>query len=105
MTCIDCRLDPAAAFGIKLGDARVIRKAGGSAIEALRSIIISEQLLGTTSIFVIKHTGCGMVGKTGKDLFSNTAKNLGKDAVKELDDKAKEALETDTLNELLHQNS
>lgn len=44
---MDARIDPAAAFGISLGDAHVIRNAGASAREALRSILISEQLLGT----------------------------------------------------------
>ncbi len=57
LTCMDARIDPAAAFGIDLGDAHVIRNAGGSAKDALRSIIISQQLLGTKEVLVIKHTG------------------------------------------------
>lgn len=44
---MDARIDPAAAFGIALGDAHVIRNAGASARDAQRSIVISEQLLGT----------------------------------------------------------
>ncbi|KAK8865568.1 hypothetical protein IAR55_000712 [Kwoniella newhampshirensis] len=48
LTCMDARIDPAAAFGIGLGDAHVIGNAGASAQDALRSIVISEQLLGTT---------------------------------------------------------
>jgi hypothetical protein len=47
VTCMDARIDPAAAFGISLGDAHVIRNAGASAKDAHRSILISEQLLGT----------------------------------------------------------
>lgn len=50
---MDARIDPAAAFGIGLGDAHVIRNAGGSARDALRSIIISEQLLGTREIVLV----------------------------------------------------
>jgi len=42
---MDARIDPAQAFGIELGDAHVIRNAGASALDGLRSIVISEQLL------------------------------------------------------------
>jgi carbonic anhydrase len=45
---MDARIDPAQAFGINLGDAHVIRNAGASAHDALRSIVISEQLLGVS---------------------------------------------------------
>lgn len=54
---MDARIDPAAALGIELGDAHVIRNAGASAKDALRSIVISEQLLGTKEIVLVKHTG------------------------------------------------
>jgi carbonic anhydrase len=57
VTCMDARIDPAAAFGIDLGDAHVIRNAGGSARDAIRSIVLSEQLLGTQEIVLVKHTG------------------------------------------------
>jgi carbonic anhydrase len=54
---MDARIDPAAAFGIDLGDAHVIRNAGGSARDAIRSIVISQQLLGTQEVLLVKHTG------------------------------------------------
>jgi carbonic anhydrase len=54
---MDARIDPAAAFGIDLGDAHVIRNAGASARDAIRSIVISEQLLGTQEVLLVKHTG------------------------------------------------
>lgn len=54
---MDARIHPPQAFGLGLGDAHVIRNAGGNAKDALRSLVISEQLLGTQAIFVIKHTG------------------------------------------------
>lgn len=57
LTCMDARIDPASAFGIGLGDAHVIRNAGASAKDAIRSIVISEQLLGTREIVLVKHTG------------------------------------------------
>ncbi|KAI1144705.1 carbonic anhydrase [Nemania diffusa] len=67
VTCMDARIDPAAAFGISLGDAHVIRNAGASAKDAHRSILISEQLLGTREIILVKHTGCGMLTFTNDD--------------------------------------
>ncbi|KAJ6262501.1 hypothetical protein Dda_3311 [Drechslerella dactyloides] len=80
LTCMDARIDPAAALGIELGDAHVIRNAGASAVDALRSIIISEQLLGTNEILLIKHTGCGMLTFTNKDAYAIVSENLGADA-------------------------
>ena len=84
VTCMDCRIDPSSAFGIDLGDAHVIRNAGGSAREELRSLVISEQLLGTNEIFVIKHTHCGMMGLTNESISAVIAKNLGAAALDEL---------------------
>lgn len=104
---MDARIDPAAAFGINLGDAHVIRnvsgswcfplyearfhrthtnmpQAGASAKDALRSIIISEQLLGTTEILLIKHTGCGMLTFQNEDAYGIVEKNLGAEAAQEL---------------------
>jgi carbonic anhydrase len=61
LTCIDARLDPARMLGLELGDAHVIRNAGGRATDdAIRSLTISSWLLGTREFAVIHHTGCGM---------------------------------------------
>ena len=81
---MDARIDPAAALGISLGDAHVIRNAGASTKDALRSIIISNQLLGTTEIVVIKHTGCGMLTFQNSDARGLVEKNLGSDAGREV---------------------
>ena len=81
---MDARIDPMNAFGISLGDAHVIRNAGGSAIEGLRSIVISEQLLATNEIFVIKHTGCGMLTFKNDDAKAVVEKNLGRSAAQEV---------------------
>ncbi|RSH90092.1 hypothetical protein EHS25_001425 [Saitozyma podzolica] len=86
VTCMDARIDPAAAFGIDLGDAHVIRNAGGSARDAIRSIVISEQLLGTKEVLLVKHTGCGMLTFKNEDARGIVHKNLGDPAVKELGD-------------------
>ena len=77
---MDARIDPAAAYGIDLGDAHVIRNAGGNAKDALRSIIISNQLLGTTEIILVKHTDCGMLTFQNADARGVVEKNLGSEA-------------------------
>src|SRR5260370_22078550 len=62
LTCMDARLHPARFLGLQEGDAHVICNAGGRTSEdALRSLIISDQLLGTTEIEVIHHTNFGML--------------------------------------------
>ena len=81
---MDARIDPAAAYGISLGDAHVIRNAGGNARDALRSLVISEQLLGTEEILLIKHTGCGMLTFKNEDAHAVVGKNLGPEAQREL---------------------
>ncbi|KAH8831995.1 carbonic anhydrase [Flagelloscypha sp. PMI_526] len=60
VTCIDARLKPESFLGLAEGDAHIIRNAGGVAQDALRSIVISQRLLGTREIAVFHHTGCGM---------------------------------------------
>ncbi|KAK0119062.1 hypothetical protein ONS95_007924 [Cadophora gregata] len=84
VTCMDARIDPASAYGISLGDAHVIRNAGGNARDALRSLVISEQLLGTQEIILVKHTGCGMLTFQNEDATGIVKKNLGEGAAAEL---------------------
>ena len=61
LACMDGRLDPAKALGLEEGDTHVIRNAGGVASEdAIRSLVISQRLLGTEEIILIHHTDCGM---------------------------------------------
>lgn len=62
VTCMDARLDVHRILGIAEGDAHVIRNAGGIVSEdALRSLVISQRLLGTTEVAVIHHSDCGML--------------------------------------------
>lgn len=68
VVCMDARLDPAKFLGLEEGDAHVIRNAGGRAADAIRSLIISQQLLGTREIAVIHHTDCGMLTFTEEQL-------------------------------------
>jgi carbonic anhydrase len=62
VACMDARLDPARALGLEEGDAHVIRNAGGVVTDdAIRSLAISQRLLGTEEIILIHHTDCGML--------------------------------------------
>jgi carbonic anhydrase len=61
VACMDARLDPARILGLEEGDAHVIRNAGGVVTDdAIRSLAISQRLLGTEEIVLIHHTDCGM---------------------------------------------
>lgn len=81
LTCMDARLIPASFLGLEEGDAHVIRNAGGRASEdAIRSLIISEQLLGTTEIVVIHHTDCGMLTFGNEDLRTKLQQEFKADA-------------------------
>ncbi|KAI8656508.1 Carbonic anhydrase [Fusarium sp. Ph1] len=79
VACMDSRLDPAKMLGLDLGDAHVIRNAGGRAVEALRSILISQQMLGTREIIVMHHTGCGMQSFSDHEFRSKIRKELKED--------------------------
>ncbi len=61
LTCMDSRLDLFGALGLDLGEAHLIRNAGGIASDdAVRSLLLSQRLLGTSSVMVIHHTRCGL---------------------------------------------
>lgn len=62
VACMDARMDPARLLGLEEGDAHVIRNAGGVVSEdVIRSLVISQRLLGTEEIILLHHTDCGMV--------------------------------------------
>jgi carbonic anhydrase len=62
LACMDARLDVHKILGLNEGDAHVIRNAGGVATDdAIRSIVISQRLLGTNEVILIHHTDCGML--------------------------------------------
>ena len=71
VACMDSRLDVFAVLGLTPGDAHVIRNAGGIVTEdTIRSLAISQRLLGTEEILLIHHTGCGMLSFTDEELCS-----------------------------------
>lgn len=62
LACMDARLNPYGILGLAEGDAHVVRNAGGVVTaDAIRSLTISQRLLGTTEIVLIHHTDCGML--------------------------------------------
>ena len=63
LTCMDVRIDPLAIGGFDLGDAHVMRNAGGRASDdAIRSLLVSYKFFDTRDWFIIQHTQCGMAG-------------------------------------------
>jgi carbonic anhydrase len=63
VACMDARVDPWRLFGLSYGDAHVIRNAGGVITDAeLRALAISQRLMGTREILLLRHTHCGMLG-------------------------------------------
>src|SRR5687767_6335158 len=80
VTCMDARIVPSRQLGLEEGDAHVIRNAGGRARDALRSLVISQRLLGTNEIAVIHHTDCGMATFTNPDLHAKVKQDLGADS-------------------------
>jgi carbonic anhydrase len=81
LTCMDARLLPSRFLGLKEGDAHVIRNAGGRASDdAIRSLAISQQLLGTNEVVVIHHTACGMLTFSNQDLREKLKQQLNADA-------------------------
>ena len=74
VACMDARLNPYGILGLSEGDAHVIRNAGGVVTdEEIRSLAISQHMLGTEEIMLIHHTDCGMLTYT-EDRFPGEAR-------------------------------
>ena len=109
IACMDARLNPYPILGLSIGDAHVIRNAGGLVSDdALRSLVISHHLLGTQEAVVIAHTGCGMLTFTNDDLHSKLADETGADATgidflpfPDLDDSVRASVERVRSSDLL----
>ena len=78
VACMDARLELDRLLGLRAGDAHVIRNAGGVITEdALRSLVISQRLLGTEEIILIHHTDCGMLTFRDEDLKASIEADTG----------------------------
>ena len=75
---MDARLNPFGILGLQEGEAHVIRNAGGVVTEdAIRSLAISQRLLGTEEIILIHHTDCGMLTFTDDDFRRSIQDDVG----------------------------
>jgi len=84
VACMDSRIDLFALLGLHLGEAHIIRNAGGLITEDVRrSLILSQALLGTREIVVIQHTGCGLHGDP-EQIRDRVAEAIGAEPPQEL---------------------
>jgi carbonic anhydrase len=78
LTCMDARIDTFAVMGLHLGDAHIIRNAGGRVTEdVLRSLALSSHVLGVDTVVVMQHTQCGLTGVTDDELREITGADVG----------------------------
>ncbi len=78
LACMDARLNPYGLLGLHEGEAHVIRNAGGVVTDdAIRSLTISQRLLGTTEIILIHHTDCGMLTFTDDEVKRQIQDDVG----------------------------
>lgn len=78
LACMDARIDVHKIFGLHEGDAHVIRNAGGLPTDdAIRSLVISQRVLGTREIILVHHTDCGMLGLPEEDLTRELEEEAG----------------------------
>ncbi|HUI74568.1 MAG TPA: carbonic anhydrase [Candidatus Acidoferrum sp.] len=81
LTCMDSRMDLEQLLGLGVGDAHMIRNAGGLATDdAIRSLILSTHLLATRAIAVIQHTDCGLMSITDEQFRWRLSSVTGRDA-------------------------
>jgi carbonic anhydrase len=77
VTCMDARIDVFAVLGLHLGEAHVIRNAGGRVTDdVLRSLALSIHVLGVDTVVVMQHTKCGVAGVSDEQLRSMTGADL-----------------------------
>ncbi|KJQ78381.1 carbonic anhydrase [Streptococcus infantis] len=80
VTCMDSRLHVAPALGLALGDAHILRNAGGRVTDdMIRSLVISQQQMGTREIVVLHHTDCGAQTFNNEDFQEHLKRELGVD--------------------------
>lgn len=81
LACMDARITVEDILGLRTGEAHIIRNAGGLATDdAIRSIVISQHLLGTEEVIVIEHTGCGMLTFEDEPVRERIAEAQGAEA-------------------------
>jgi carbonic anhydrase len=77
VTCMDTRLDPRTVFGLALGEAHVLRNAGGRVTDdVLRSLALSSRILGVDTVVLVQHTQCGLEGASDDELRARTGAEI-----------------------------
>ena len=80
VTCMDARILPLSALGLKIGDAHILRNAGGRVTDdVVRSLLVSSHVLDTRAIAVVHHTECGMINKTDSEIREAVRTGSGRD--------------------------
>ncbi len=99
VACMDARLIPTRVLGLEEGDAHVIRNAGGLVTDGeIRSLAISQHLLGTEEIVLLHHTDCGMLNVTDEEFASRMEEETGSrpqwsvGAFRDLDESVRESI-------------
>ena len=78
VTCMDCRIDPLVAADLELGEAHVIRNAGGLVTEDVRrSLALSQRALRTGEVWIVMHTGCGVLGLDDGEFLDRIEEETG----------------------------
>lgn len=78
LTCMDARIDPSLIFGLRPGEVHILRNAGAHATpDVLRSLAVSQALLGTTQVLVLAHTQCGLLGQTEEQVAAAVERASG----------------------------
>lgn len=102
LACMDARLNPYGILGLQEGDAHVIRNAGGIVTDdALRSLVISHNLLGTEEILVIGHTDCGMLTFRDEDVQAQLGTDITLHAFPNVEDRVRDSVRTVRESSLL----
>jgi carbonic anhydrase len=78
LTCMDCRIDPLVAAGLKHGEAHVLRNAGAVVTaDVSRSLALSQRALGTEEVWIVKHTDCGLLGLDDREFLDAVEAETG----------------------------
>ncbi len=100
VACMDARLDVFQMLGLNVGDSHVIRNAGGAVSDdAIRSLTISQRLLGTREIILVHHTDCGMLTFKDEDLYQQVVADTGQrpswaaESFTDLDDDVRQSIQ------------
>ena len=102
LACMDARLDPAKFLGLEEGDAHVIRNAGGVITDdEIRSLAISQRLLGTEEIMLIHHTDCGMLTFRDEDVQAQLGTDITLHAFPNVEDRVRDSVRTVRESSLL----